>query len=110
MCPDEPHSLVRYRYDGTRPSRRPAGGWAAADVAAVEEDAKYFGSESPADQDELSDIRLDGRISAGRLTVLDPRHRRKLVPTRHATGSRLAAAGREEMRLAGPSRKLVQLG
>ena len=49
--PDEPHSLVRYRYDD--PSLQETEEAAAADVAAVAEDAKYFGSNSPADQDGL---------------------------------------------------------
>jgi hypothetical protein len=48
---DEPHSLVRYHYDDPAFEEREKA--AAADVAAVEEDAKYFGSDSPADQDEL---------------------------------------------------------
>ena len=48
---DEPHSLIRYRYED--PGFEETEQAAAADVAAVEEDAKYFGSNSPADQDEL---------------------------------------------------------
>lgn len=48
---DEPHSLIRYRYED--PDFEETEQAAAADVAAVEEDAKYFGSNSPADQDEL---------------------------------------------------------
>ena len=47
----EEHSLIRYRYED--PDLEPTEQAAAADVAAVEEDAKYFGSDSPADQDEL---------------------------------------------------------
>ncbi len=43
--PDEPHSLLRYRYED--PSFQETEEAAAADVAAVEEDAKYFGSDSP---------------------------------------------------------------
>ena len=50
-APDEQHSLIRYRYED--PDFEPTEEAAAADVAAVEEDAKYFGSDSPADQDEL---------------------------------------------------------
>ena len=49
--PDEPRSLLRYRYED--PDFQETEEAAAADVAAVEEDAKYFGSDSPADQDEL---------------------------------------------------------
>jgi hypothetical protein len=48
---DEPNSLIKYRYED--PSFEPTERAAAADVAAVEEDAKYFGSDSPASQDEL---------------------------------------------------------
>jgi hypothetical protein len=48
---DEPRSLLRYRYED--PDFQETEEAAAADVAAVEEDAKYFGSDSPADQDEL---------------------------------------------------------
>jgi hypothetical protein len=48
---DEPNSLIKYRYED--PSFEPTERAAAADVAAVEEDAKYFGSDSPANQDEL---------------------------------------------------------
>jgi hypothetical protein len=48
---DEPHSLIRYRYED--PAFEPVEDAAAADVATVEEDDKYFGSDSPASQDEL---------------------------------------------------------
>jgi hypothetical protein len=48
---DRPNSLIKYRYED--PSFEPVERAAAADVAAVEEDAKYFGSDSPASQDEL---------------------------------------------------------
>jgi hypothetical protein len=48
--PDEP-SLIRYRYED--PAFEETEEAAAADVARVEEDAKYFGSDSSADQDEL---------------------------------------------------------
>jgi len=48
---DEPHSLIKYRYED--PAFEPVEEAAAADVATVEEDAKYFGSDSPASQDEL---------------------------------------------------------
>lgn len=44
-------SLIKYRYED--PSFEPVEEAAAADVAAVEEDAKYFGKDSPASQDEL---------------------------------------------------------
>jgi hypothetical protein len=47
----EPHSLIRLRYED--PKHEETERAAAADVAAVEEDAKYFGSDSPANQDEL---------------------------------------------------------
>jgi hypothetical protein len=49
--PDEQHSLIKLRYED--PDFEPTEEAAAADVAAVEEDAKYFGSDSPASQDEL---------------------------------------------------------
>jgi hypothetical protein len=49
--PDEPHSLIRLRYED--PDLEETEQAAAADVAAVEEDAKYFGSGSAADRDEL---------------------------------------------------------
>ena len=49
--PDEQHSLIRLRYED--PDFEETEEAAAADVAAVEEDAKYFGSDSAADQDEL---------------------------------------------------------
>jgi hypothetical protein len=48
---DQAPSFVKYRYED--PSFEPTERAAAADVAAVEEDAKYFGSDSPANQDEL---------------------------------------------------------
>jgi hypothetical protein len=48
---DRPDSLIKYRYED--PSFEQVEKAAAADVAAVEEDAKYFGSDSPANQDEL---------------------------------------------------------
>jgi hypothetical protein len=48
---DEPNRLIKYRYED--PSFEPVERAAAADVAAVEEDAKYFGHDSPASQDEL---------------------------------------------------------
>ncbi len=48
---DGPQSLIKYRYED--PAFEPVEKAAAADVAAVEEDAKYFGSDSPASQDEL---------------------------------------------------------
>ncbi len=49
--PDGPDSLIRLRYED--PDLEETERAAAADVAAVEEDAKYFGSDSPADRDEL---------------------------------------------------------
>jgi len=48
---DEPPNLIKYRYED--PAFEPVERAAARDVAAVEEDAKYFGPDSPADQDEL---------------------------------------------------------
>ena len=49
--PDESHSLIRLRYED--PDLEETEEAAAADVAAVEEDAKYFGADSAADRDEL---------------------------------------------------------
>jgi hypothetical protein len=48
---DGPNSLIKYRYED--PAFEQVEKAAAQDVAAVEEDAKYFGSDSPASQDEL---------------------------------------------------------
>jgi hypothetical protein len=48
---DEPNSLIKYRYED--PAFEQVEKAAARDVAAVEEDAKYFGPNSPASQDEL---------------------------------------------------------
>jgi hypothetical protein len=48
---DGPQSLIRYRYED--PAFEPVEEAAAADVATVEEDDKYFGKDSPASQDEL---------------------------------------------------------
>jgi hypothetical protein len=48
---DEPNSLIKYRYED--PAFEQVEKAAAQDVAAVEEDAKYFGADSPASQDEL---------------------------------------------------------
>jgi hypothetical protein len=48
---DEPHSFIKYRYED--PDFEEVEKAAAADVAAVEEDAKFFGPDSPASQDEL---------------------------------------------------------
>ena len=48
---DEPSSLIKYRYED--PAFEQVENAAAQDVAAVEEDAKYFGPDSPASQDEL---------------------------------------------------------
>jgi len=48
---DEPNRLIKYRYED--PSFEPVERAAAEDVAAVEEDDKYFGRNSPASQDEL---------------------------------------------------------
>jgi hypothetical protein len=42
---DEPQSLIKYRYED--PAFEPVEEAAAADVATVEEDAKYFGTDSP---------------------------------------------------------------
>ena len=44
-------SLIKYRYED--PDFEPIERAAAADVAAVEEDDKFFGRDSPASQDEL---------------------------------------------------------
>lgn len=49
--PDEKRSLIRLRYED--PDFVATERAAAADVAAVEEDDKYFGRDSPANQDEL---------------------------------------------------------
>jgi len=48
---DEPSSLIKYRYED--PAFEQVEKAAAHDVAAVEEDAKYFSPDSPASQDEL---------------------------------------------------------
>ncbi len=48
---DEPSSLIKYRYED--PAFEEVEKAAAQDVAAVEEDAKYFSPDSPASQDEL---------------------------------------------------------
>ena len=48
---DEPSSLIKYRYED--PDLEQVEKAAAQDVAAVEEDAKYFSPDSPASQDEL---------------------------------------------------------
>jgi hypothetical protein len=48
---DGPRSLIRLRYED--PAFEPVEEAAAADVAAVEQDDKYFGKNSPASQDEL---------------------------------------------------------
>jgi len=44
-------SLIKYRYDD--PDLEETQRAAAEDVAAVEQDDKYFGRDSPASQDEL---------------------------------------------------------
>ena len=48
---DEPSSLIKYRYED--PDLEQVEQAAAQDVAAVEEDDKYFDRDSPASQDEL---------------------------------------------------------
>lgn len=48
---DEPHSLIRSRPED--PDYEEAAAAAAADVARVEQDAKYFGPKSAADEDGL---------------------------------------------------------
>jgi hypothetical protein len=48
---EEPSSLIKYRYED--PAFEQVEKAAAQDVAAVEEDAKYFSPDSPASQDEL---------------------------------------------------------
>ena len=49
--PEEEHSLLKLRYED--PDFEETERAAAEDVAAVEEDDKYFGRNSPASQDEL---------------------------------------------------------
>jgi hypothetical protein len=48
---DQPRSLIKYRYED--PAYEQVEKAAAQDVAAVEEDDKYFSRDSPASQDEL---------------------------------------------------------
>ena len=48
---DEPNSFIKYRYED--PDFEPVERAAAEDVAAVEKDAKFFGPDSPASQDEF---------------------------------------------------------
>ena len=48
---DKAGSLIKLRYED--PDFESVEQAAAADVAAVEEDDKYFGSDAPANQDEL---------------------------------------------------------
>ena len=48
---DESNRLIKYRYED--PDFEEVEKAAAEDVAAVEEDAKFFGPNSPASQDEL---------------------------------------------------------
>jgi hypothetical protein len=48
---DRPSSLIKYRYED--PDFEATERAAAQDVAAVEEDDKFFGRDSPASQDEL---------------------------------------------------------
>jgi hypothetical protein len=48
---DGPSSLIKYRYED--PALEPIEEAAAADVAAVEQDDKFFRRDSPARQDEL---------------------------------------------------------
>jgi hypothetical protein len=48
---DESNSLIKYRYED--PAFEEVEKAATEDVAAVEEDAKFFGPDSPASQDEL---------------------------------------------------------
>ena len=51
-APDDGRSsLIKYRYED--PDLEPVEKAAAEDVAAVEEDDKFFGGDSPASQDEL---------------------------------------------------------
>ena len=49
--PEEEHSLIKLRYED--PAFEETERAAAADVAAVEEDDKYFDKDAPANQDEL---------------------------------------------------------
>jgi|GEM_PF-870362 len=51
VADDEPSSLIKYRYED--PAYEQVEKAAAQDVAAVEEDDKYFSRDSPASQDEL---------------------------------------------------------
>ena len=48
---DEPNSFIKYRYED--PDFEQVEKAAAEDIAAVEQDAKFFGPDSPASQDEL---------------------------------------------------------
>jgi len=48
---DGQSSLIKYRYED--PDLEPIERAAADDVAAVEQDDKFFGRDSPANQDEL---------------------------------------------------------
>lgn len=48
---EEPNSLIKYRYED--PAYEQVEKAAAEDVAAVEEDAKFFGPDSPASQSEV---------------------------------------------------------
>ena len=48
---DEPNSLIKYRYED--PANEAVEKAAAEAIAAVEQDAKFFGPDSPASQDEL---------------------------------------------------------
>ena len=48
---DEPSSLIKYHYED--PALEEVEKAAAQDVAAVEENDKYFSPDSPASQDEL---------------------------------------------------------
>jgi hypothetical protein len=48
---DGQHSLIKYRYED--PAQESVEEAAAADVAAVEQDDKFFRRDSPAHQDEL---------------------------------------------------------
>jgi hypothetical protein len=48
---DEPNSLIKYRYED--PAYEQVEKAAADDVAAVEEDDKFFGPDSPASQSEV---------------------------------------------------------
>jgi hypothetical protein len=48
--PEQPRNLIRYRYDDPKLAEAERG--AAEDIAAVEENEKYFDRDTPAREDE----------------------------------------------------------